>query len=57
MLNNALAILLQALGAVLFFNRFVAGVRAALHHPDRRADLELPDDAVVVLLSTEGLPA
>ena len=35
----------------------LAGVRAALHHPDRRADLELPDDAVVVLLSTEGLPA
>jgi diaminopropionate ammonia-lyase len=35
----------------------LAGVRAALHHPDRRADLELPDDAVVVLLSTEGMPA
>jgi diaminopropionate ammonia-lyase len=35
----------------------LAGVRAALHDPDRRADLDLPDDAVIVLLSTEGLAA
>ena len=35
----------------------LAGVRAALHDPVRRADLDLPDDAVVVLLSTEGLPS
>lgn len=33
----------------------LAGVRAALHDPARRADLDLPQDAVVVLLSTEGL--
>lgn len=33
----------------------LAGVRAALGHPSRRADLDLPRDAVVVLLSTEGL--
>lgn len=33
----------------------LAGVRAALRDPDRRADLDLPQDAVVVLLSTEGL--
>jgi len=32
----------------------LAGVRAALGHPQRRAALDLPDDAVVVLLSTEG---
>ena len=32
----------------------LAGVRAALADPDRRADLGLPEDAVVVLLSTEG---
>ena len=32
----------------------LAGVRAALGDPDRRADLDLPDDAVVVVLSTEG---
>jgi diaminopropionate ammonia-lyase len=35
----------------------LAGARAALHDPGRRADLDLPDDAVVVLLSTEGLPS
>ncbi|MCK0113427.1 pyridoxal-phosphate dependent enzyme [Ornithinimicrobium sp. F0845] len=33
----------------------LAGVRAALTDPSRRADLDLPRDAVVVLLSTEGL--
>lgn len=33
----------------------LAGVRATLHDPSRRADLDLPADAVVVLLSTEGL--
>ncbi|WP_109472372.1 pyridoxal-phosphate dependent enzyme [Ornithinimicrobium cavernae] len=33
----------------------LAGVRAALSDPSRRADLDLPKDAVVVLLSTEGL--
>ncbi|QDO87028.1 pyridoxal-phosphate dependent enzyme [Ornithinimicrobium ciconiae] len=33
----------------------LAGVRAALSDPDRRADLALPPDAVVVLLSTEGV--
>lgn len=32
----------------------LAGLRAALTDPGRRADLDLPDDAVVVLLSTEG---
>lgn len=32
----------------------LAGVRSVLGDPDRRADLELPDGAVVVLLSTEG---
>jgi diaminopropionate ammonia-lyase len=32
----------------------LAGVRAALTDPDRRAALDLPDAAVVVLLSTEG---
>ncbi len=32
----------------------LAGVRAALHDSVRRADLDLPDDAVTVLLSTEG---
>lgn len=32
----------------------LAGVRAALSQPDRRAALGLGDDAVVVLLSTEG---
>ena len=32
----------------------LAGARAALNDPERRADLDLPDDAVVVLLSTEG---
>lgn len=35
----------------------LAGVRAALDDPSRRADLDLPPDAVVVLLSTEGLDA
>ena len=34
----------------------LAGVRGALSDPDRRAALQLPDDAVVVLLSTEGNP-
>jgi diaminopropionate ammonia-lyase len=34
----------------------LAGVRAALGDPDRRAGLDLPGDAVVVLLSTEGRP-
>ncbi|WP_022923709.1 pyridoxal-phosphate dependent enzyme [Serinicoccus marinus] len=33
----------------------LAGVRAALADPGRRTDLDLPQDAVVVLLSTEGL--
>ncbi|MFP5347621.1 MAG: pyridoxal-phosphate dependent enzyme [Actinomycetes bacterium] len=33
----------------------LAGVRAVLADPGRRAALDLPDDAVVVLLSTEGL--
>lgn len=33
----------------------LAGVRTALAHPGRRADLDLPQDTVVVLLSTEGL--
>ena len=32
----------------------LAGVRAALTDPDRRAELDLSPDAVVVLLSTEG---
>jgi diaminopropionate ammonia-lyase len=32
----------------------LAGVRAALHDPSRRSALDLDDDAVVVLLSTEG---
>ncbi|MGD8201073.1 diaminopropionate ammonia-lyase [Ornithinimicrobium sp. W1679] len=35
----------------------LAGVRAALGDPARRADLDLPPDAVVVLLSTEGVDA
>jgi diaminopropionate ammonia-lyase len=34
----------------------LAGVRAALTDPVRRAALELPPDPVVVLLSTEGNP-
>lgn len=33
----------------------LAGVRAALADPTRRADLDLPEGAVIVLLSTEGL--
>jgi diaminopropionate ammonia-lyase len=33
----------------------LAGVRSALLDPARRTDLDLPEDAVVVLLSTEGL--
>lgn len=33
----------------------LAGVRAALPDPVRRADLDLPQGAVIVLLSTEGL--
>lgn len=33
----------------------LAGLRAALADPGRRTDLDLPQDAVVVLLSTEGL--
>lgn len=32
----------------------LAGVRAALQDPGRRSDLDLPEDAVLVLLSTEG---
>jgi len=32
----------------------LAGVRAALANPARRTALDLPGDAVVVLLSTEG---
>jgi len=32
----------------------LAGVRAVLHDPHRRAELDLGTDAVVVLLSTEG---
>jgi diaminopropionate ammonia-lyase len=32
----------------------LAGVRAALSDPERRAALRLPADAVLVLLSTEG---
>lgn len=35
----------------------LAGVRATLGEPDRRRDLDLADDAVVVLLSTEGTSA
>ncbi|MGC5585035.1 pyridoxal-phosphate dependent enzyme [Ornithinimicrobium sp. W1665] len=35
----------------------LAGVRAALGNLTRRADLDLPADAVVVLLSTEGVDA
>lgn len=35
----------------------LAGARAALTHSSRRAGLDLPDDAIVVLLSTEGLPS
>ena len=35
----------------------LAGARAVLTDPDRRAALKLPDDAVVVLLSTEGRSA
>ena len=35
----------------------LAGVRAALTEPTRRAQLDLPDDAVVVLISTEGSQA
>jgi diaminopropionate ammonia-lyase len=34
----------------------LAGVRAALSTPERRTALDLPADAVVVLLSTEGNP-
>jgi len=34
----------------------LAGVRAALTHPERRAALGLRPDAVLVLLSTEGRP-
>lgn len=34
----------------------LAGVRAALSTPGRRTALDLPEDAVVVLLSTEGNP-
>lgn len=34
----------------------LAGARVVLSDPGRRAPLDLPDDAVVVLLSTEGLP-
>ena len=34
----------------------LAGLRAAVADPGRRAALDLPDDAVVVLLSTEGAP-
>lgn len=33
----------------------LAGLRTSLTDPARRADLHLPEDAVVVLLSTEGL--
>lgn len=35
----------------------LAGARAALSDATRRADLDLPEDSVVVLLSTEGLEA
>ncbi|HET8600144.1 MAG TPA: pyridoxal-phosphate dependent enzyme, partial [Segeticoccus sp.] len=35
----------------------LAGARAALTDPARRGQLDLPDDAVVALLSTEGLPS
>ena len=35
----------------------LAGARNVLTNEVRRADLDLPDDAVVVLLSTEGLPS
>jgi diaminopropionate ammonia-lyase len=35
----------------------LAGVRAVLTDPDRRAALDLPEGATVVLLSTEGNPA
>ena len=57
MLNNALAILLQALGAVLFFNRFVAGV--ALRILKKKAFDEAdygfqPTVTVVVPMYNEG---
>lgn len=32
----------------------LAGLRNVLHHPERREVLGLPEDAIVVLLSTEG---
>ncbi len=35
----------------------LAGLRSALSTPDRRTVLDLPEDAVVVLLSTEGGPS
>ena len=34
----------------------LAGLRAALADPSRRTALDLPDDPVVVLLSTEAAP-
>jgi cellulose synthase/poly-beta-1,6-N-acetylglucosamine synthase-like glycosyltransferase len=57
MLNNALAILLQLLGAVLFFNRFVAGVM--LRFLKRKAFDEAdysyqPTVTVVVPMFNEG---
>ncbi|MBK9033098.1 MAG: glycosyltransferase [Myxococcales bacterium] len=57
MLNNALAILLQALGAVLFFNRFIAGV--ALRFLKKQAFDEAdygyqPTVTVVVPMYNEG---
>ena len=35
----------------------LAGIRSVVDDPTRRDQLDLPDDAVVVLLSTEGLPS
>lgn len=35
----------------------LAGARAALADPARRAELDLPDEPILVLLSTEGLPS
>lgn len=57
MLNNALAILLQALGAVLFFNRFIAGI--ALRILKKKAFDEAdytfqPTVTVVVPMYNEG---
>ena len=57
MLNSALAILLQALGAVLFFNRFVAGIALRLLKKkafDEADYLYQPTVTVVVPMYNEG---